>query len=384
MFASSRRAWRIRPLFLLLLVCGLAPLLWRQETQTNQLALPAHFPFSPEQRIATYRETSLPTVSGSPSVHAASAVALEGGQLLAVWFAGSREGAADVAIWSSRFDGVSWSTPQKLADRQSTMQQTQRYVRKVGNPVLYSSSDGALHLVYVSVSLGGWAGSALNHRISYDQGKTWQPAQRLISSPFFNISTLARAQPLALQDGRVLLPAYHEFVNKYPQFLLLDKGTVQGSSAILRAVDTLQPAPLALNGQHAMAWLRSSGETRKVQFVSSRDGGKKWSPPQATNVDNPNAAVASVRLDDGKILLLANPSTGGRYHLAAFLSDNGEQFEFVRSLAGSSTPSGDEFSYPYLLQHNGVIDLLYTWQRKEIRHVRFNRAWLQAGKETLP
>lgn len=144
----------------------------------------------------------------------------------------------------------------------------------------------------------------------------------------------------------MLLPAYHEFVNKYPQFLLLDKGTVQGSSAILRAVDTLQPAPLALNGQHAMAWLRSSGETRKCNLSAAATVAKKWSPPQATNVDNPNAAVASVRLDDGKILLLANPSTGGRYHLAAFLSDNGEQFEFVRSLAGSSTLVVTSFPIP--------------------------------------
>ena len=37
-------------------------------------------------------------------VHSSSVTALPGGDLMAVWFAGSREGAADVQVRSARFD----------------------------------------------------------------------------------------------------------------------------------------------------------------------------------------------------------------------------------------------------------------------------------------
>ena len=37
-----------------------------------------------------------------------------------------------------------------------------------------------------------------------------------------------------------------------------------------------------------------------------------------------------------------------------------------------------EFSYPYLIRYgDGHYQLLYTWNRTHIKHVRFNRAWLE-------
>ena len=35
-----------------------------------------------------------------------------------------------------------------------------------------------------------------------------------------------------------------------------------------------------------------------------------------------------------------------------------------------------EFSYPAIQIHDGIIDILYTDERKDIKHVRFNQAWL--------
>src|SRR5690606_30317226 len=47
--------------------------------------------------------------SQAPSVHAATAVELPDGSLRAFWFGGSREGARDVAIWSSDFREDEWT-----------------------------------------------------------------------------------------------------------------------------------------------------------------------------------------------------------------------------------------------------------------------------------
>ncbi len=50
-------------------------------------------------------------------VHSSSVTALPGGDLMAVWFAGSREGAADVQVRSARFDAKTgeWGAEQVLA-----------------------------------------------------------------------------------------------------------------------------------------------------------------------------------------------------------------------------------------------------------------------------
>jgi predicted neuraminidase len=37
---------------------------------------------------------------------------------------------------------------------------------------------------------------------------------------------------------------------------------------------------------------------------------------------------------------------------------------------------GKEFSYPSLQINEGMIDIMYTDDRKDIKHVRFNREWL--------
>ena len=49
------------------------------------------------------------------SCHASNIALLADGTLTAVWFAGTREGADDVAIWQSFFDGFRWQTPEIVA-----------------------------------------------------------------------------------------------------------------------------------------------------------------------------------------------------------------------------------------------------------------------------
>lgn len=89
-------------------------------------------------------------------VHSSSVTALPGGDLMAVWFAGSREGAADVQIRTARFDAntTEWGAEHVLATRESTRDGTGRYIRKLGNPVIALAPDQRLWMFYVSVSVG--------------------------------------------------------------------------------------------------------------------------------------------------------------------------------------------------------------------------------------
>lgn len=89
-------------------------------------------------------------------VHSSAVTALPDGSLMAVWFAGTREGAADVQVRSARFDAETgeWGAEQVLATRDSTQQGTRKYIRKLGNPVIALAPDSRLWLFYVSVSMG--------------------------------------------------------------------------------------------------------------------------------------------------------------------------------------------------------------------------------------
>ena len=146
------------------------------------------------------------------------------GRLAMAWFGGSREGARDVQIYFSRFDGERWEGGRALISTDGFIASTGRYITKLGNPVLHA--DGSrLNLWFVAVSLGGWGGARLNHSWSDDQGQTWSVPRLVVTSPFLNVSTLVRSTAIssaafARSDGKVsretLLPAYFELGRKYP------------------------------------------------------------------------------------------------------------------------------------------------------------------------
>lgn len=315
----------------------------------------------------------------APSAHAVSLAALGPGRVGAAWYAGSREGAADVSIEFAVFDGRNWTEPRAVMTRQRTERDTLRLVRKLGNPVLWQDGGGVLHLWFVSVSYGGWAGSALNHSESRDGGLTWSPVRRLVTSPFWNISTLVRNPPLPLADGGLALPIYHEFLAKRPEWLRLGgRGEILDKTRIPGAARSLQPAVAALDGQRALMLLRDASPANRVRASRSEDGGRHWSRAVATELPNPDAAVALLRLADGRLLLAYNPLAGNRNQLGLSVSADDGQSWTPPTLVENGD-SRDEFSYPALLQDDrGLVHLAYTWKREKVAHASFHPDWLGA------
>jgi len=317
--------------------------------------------------------------------HVASICELPDGRLAAAWYAGSREGASDVAVClaTQPRGQTNWTTPQAVLTPEQASRELHRAVRKVGNPVIFSDAGGGkLWLLYVTITLGGWSGSSLNLTTSTDAGLTWTPSRRLTLSPFFNISELVRNRPVPLSDGGWFVPIYHECLGKFPELLWL-RDTPDGFSATKSRItggrSGFQPALAALGTNTALAFLRDCSPRKRISVTRTEDAGCSWSPAQALELPNPDSGLSAIRLTDGRVLLAFNDSDTGRGNLRlAVPEDQGRTWRRVATL---EQEQGAEFSYPFLLQgRDGTIHLVYTWKRRAIKHVAFNAAWLNAQR----
>lgn len=361
-------------------------------------------------------------VSAAPgqAVHAASMVELKNGDLRAVWFSGSREGARDVSIQTAIFDNFTgqWLAESRLFERHQIEHGLWRYVKKIGNPVIARSPDGSLLLWMVNVSLGGWAGSSITWARSTDEGTSWSMPRRLVTSPFLNVSTLVKGAPLAFENGQIGLPVYHEFLTKFAEVLRLDAyGSVVDKIRIPGSQTSLQPVVLVTGAKNAQVFMRS-GNAQALMVSRTQDAGNTWSHSVAAVWPNPDSALAGVVTGAGTQWLALNPTKNNRETLALLQSgkepffadasqwlvespatspsrlplaeyervlgkelrlagsNDGQVKAYVasarRQLCGAEACS-QEFSYPYMLQsRDGYIHLVYTWHRTRIKHIRFD------------
>jgi predicted neuraminidase len=342
--------------------------------------------------IASPISTWLPD-TGAPSVHAASLIALKGGTLRAFWFAGSREGAADVVINSAVFDPKSsnWSTPTLVMDRVSAEKGLSRYIAKLGNPVPARMADGRLQLFFVTVSIGGWAGSSISSVISDDEGLTWRNPQRLISSPLINLSTLVKSPAISFADGRLGLPAYHEWIGRFGEFLRIDTGQVIDKRRMSSGRSAIQPMVFVNDAQDATAYFRqtrSADQAKQVPVSQTQNAGQSWQSEVDLPIANPNSAVTGLQLNNGASILVLNNIETGRYRMVLMMADaKSGQWQTIEILEDDEALPADqrkEFSYPYLVSVDGSdAHLVYTWDRKKIRHRYFSGAWLRHVQSQL-
>lgn len=389
----------------------------------------------PQPRVVMGKlEAHLVSSRQHTSTHAASLVELKDGRLRAFWFSGSREGAADVTINTAVYDPTAntWWREHEVAGRKSTQLGLHRYISKVGNPVVARAANGELWLFYVTVSLGGWAGSSITLMTSNDEGESWSAPRRLITSPFINISTLVKGAPFFYADGTMGLPVYHEFISKFSEILRLDHSgkVIDKQRLAAGGQGTLQPVVLVRSEKDALVLNRYSGKDadKRVVVMATEDGGRHWQAPHKNALHNPDAALTALALEDGRMLAVLNDQVNGRESLSLQSSDDGgeswhelHRLEEMNMLRNRDMSEGDcldvtekllrssdpllrkadaqklapyvesarpkvvgggschfEFSYPYMIQtHNGDIHLAYTWNRTFIKHVRIDAKWLK-------
>ena len=312
-----------------------------------------------------------------PSNHSSSIVEVPDGRLLTVWYGGTREGAKDVRVYGERIapESLEVGATEIVCAPSDVAKDLLRSIRKVGNPVVYSQGK-RLWMFVVSVSYGGWSGSAISCRYSDDNGKSWSKFRRLRTSPFFNMSALIRTPCVSQADGGFLLPVYCEFATKYGMTLAFDRdGRMFGRSRI--PIDgnreSLQPCVVPLSSDVAVSFARTP--EGKTGTSKSTDGGRTWRAAPQSTMENYNASVAALATPSGRVFLVANAEED-RSRLSLFetsselLTADAAQSERWTFLCDLENEPNSEFSYPFFAQtEGGSIYLTYTYKRQTIKLV---------------
>ena len=355
----------------------------------------------------------LPMPPQTPAAHASSLLAMPSGHrcaIMAYWFAGERESAADVQIASSCFERSrqQWSAAAFVVNRHQMGDLLGLGLRRLGNPVPWLDATGRVHLFVVATGPGGWAASRVLHVrqvapqvVVGTAGATaaGTASELVFAQPrllplawWWNVSHLVRGAPLALADGGMVLPVYFELGVKYPVALRFDAhGGFEGMTRMSNRRTVLQPTLLALNGAHWLALMRDNRVDGHIAVVQTGDGGQNWRDLRALNLINPDAAVAATTIGPWHFMLAHNSSPRSRQVLQLSESGNGVDWVPVNTLAAGDTVTlseghgrdkglqtrAAEFSYPALVWADNSLWVTYTENRTRI-------AWQQFVMEKSP
>lgn len=299
-----------------------------------------------------------------PSCHASTLVEHEPGKLLAAWFGGKAEGANDVQIWSSAFDGRVWSEPRVVGTEPG---------QPCWNPVLFKTAKGTLWLWYkAGPSPERWTGFS---RTSADGGKTWSKVEMMPAGFWGPV----RAKPIQLANGTILAGTSVESFRNWTPFV--DRSTDDGKTwtrsnafPVADKLNQIQPALFETKSGSVVALMRSR-DPRVVCRSESKDGGVTFSPAEETKVPNPSTGVDCVRIGD-EVFLNCNPVALGRTPISiAKSTDDGRTWKVAADL---ETEPG-EYSYPaMILSAAGKLEITYTWKRTHIKYLSLDPKTLKS------
>jgi len=297
------------------------------------------------------------TQAGFEQCHASTIDELPGGDLMAAWFGGRREGDKSVAIWGSRRHEGTWSDPVVLAREPDV---------PCWNPVLFRNDDKLWLFYKVGPSPREWTGAFV---LSDGRAAAWG------SPTYFPAGILGpiKNKPIVLSNGDIVCGTSVESYNAWSCWVEIS--TDRGSS-------WRKFGPIVVPGQNdgiiqPTVWETKPGHlkmlvraTKAIGFIcesESADGGRTWSPAKPTGLPNPNSGIDAVKMKDGTIALVYNHTQQGRTPLdIAFSKDDGRTWSPPMVLEDEP----GEYSYPAVIQgRDGKLHVTYTWKRKLIKHV---------------
>ena len=300
--------------------------------------------------------------------HASSIVQAANGDLLAAWFAGTKEKDPDVGVWWSRFTDGAWSAPIRIAKVSETAH---------WNPVLFRDAEDDIYLFFkVGVDVPEWSTWWMQ---SEDHGHTWNDPVELVPGDVGGRGPV-KNKPIILADGTWLAPASTEEKGRFGAWKpFADISTDRGKTwertddwpvdkEVLKGLGAIQPTFWESEPGTVHALMRTT--IGKVWRTDSKDGGRTWDPVYATDLPNNNSGLDVLLLEDGRLLMIYNPvgiNWGPRTPLDLAVSkDNGQTWRTIAHIEDNPDPKS-EFSYPAIIRTSDGIAISYTWHRQRVR-----------------
>jgi predicted neuraminidase len=222
---------------------------------------------------------------------------------------------------------------------------------------------------------------------SGDEGSSWSRPQRLIASPALNLSTLIKAPGFDFTDGTQGLPVYHEWMGKFGELIRIDGGRVIDKRRMSSGRALLQPIVFIDAPEKAVAYFRQARSAGPARIASAQteNAGQSWASGIDLDLANPNAAIAGLQLSNGDRLIALNDLESARHRLVLAIAPAGtSNWNVIAELESDQTLINGlhrEFSYPsLLLGANGEVHLIYTYDRKKMKHIQFDRRWIESKK----
>ena len=385
----------------LLGVCGICVIIkLTNEVSYNEanFVLPSHLisqnPQAPDSIVVDSIESKIHS-SNIPNIekmaHSSSIVDLDS-KIMVVYFAGSKEGARDVKIYQSFLekDTLDWSEPKAILTPSDLSRLSQKFIRKLGNPVVFRDSKNRVHLFVVGVSLGGWTTSKI-YQFYFDDLWNLNYVGELHLGAFVNFSHLVRTPAVMLENGGFMLPFYHELADKYALVAFFDEG---GGLSFVKRLNMLkkqlQPSIIPISNAQCLGISRVSRMRydRVMHLQQCDDKGNVWYPPYKSNLKNYDSSSVLISVNNEILLLhndgLNNPEFSldkprARSALSLFWlvdKDSGE-FRYLTTIDSSQT--GD-VSYPNVVVDSNFIHITYTFgsDKSNIKYARLNLKWIEA------
>ncbi len=305
------------------------------------------------------------------------------------------ESPARIVRIDSDDQGRTWSQPVVVVENTGG--------KNVMSVSLLRLATGKLALFYLVKN--SWIDCRPHLRFSSDEGATWSEAKRVLDAPGYFV--LNNDRVIQTRTGRLLMPlAFHRSRGSDPDSstsfdaraiaLWLysdDAGSTWQEAANWWAMPVpsgsglQEPGVVELSNGDILAWSRTD---QGAQFgFQSRDGGKTWSPPAATEMKSPVSPASLKRLPNSTELLAIYNDHSGRFPfprgkrtplVAAISSDDGNTWPHAKLI--EDDPDG---WYCYTAMHftDGAVLLGYCagdpkvggLNRLRIRRVSLN--WLR-------
>jgi len=298
----------------------------------------------------------------TPQCHASTLLLRPDGGIIAAWFAGTREKADDVMIWSAVCEAGQWSKPRILTPEKGIPH---------WNPVLMRTPDGRAQLFYkIGYTIPEWKTMTM---FSSDGGYVWSDPRELVPGDSSGGRGPVKNKAIRLSCGRILAPAsvecgtwrdgtWRAFIDISEDGEHWDKSHIPDTAQ----VQMIQPT-LWEDADGAVHALMRTAEGR-IWRSDSTDHGCTWSEAYPTDVPHNNSGIDCVMTEGGVLVLVCNPvasEKGQRTPLSVLISeDNGASFRRILDL---ETEDG-EFSYPALIADRNRLYITYTWKRKKIAY----------------